>query len=321
MSRLVLPPALAAMLRDSPWRVLVTGASGWVGRAALEMLAHTLGPDWRDRVEAFGSGARALSLRDGIEIRQRPLSALGSLPAQPSLLLHLAYLTREKVAGMAPEAYVDANRGITRMALQAGARVGVERALVTSSGAVHASSNAPASTDPALLYGRLKLEDEVAFASFSQAAPGRRALVLRLFNLSGPYINKPYALSSFIEQARAGHVRVQARSAVTRSYTSVANLLAVGLGHLVSGQAEPFLCVETAGQCEVEMAALAEAVRAVVNPAATIDRAAPDGSPPDRYVGQAQAYRALMQRYGITEDSLPSQISETADYMREFPLR
>ncbi len=321
MSRLGLPPALAARLRDGHWRVLVTGASGWVGRAALELLAHSLGPDWRARVEAFGSSARRLTLRDGIEIQQRPLSDLGTLPAQPSLLLHFAYLTREKVAGMTPEAYVDANRAITRLVLEAGASIGVERALVTSSGAVHAALKAPASSDPALLYGRLKLEDEAAFAAFARDFPGRRALVVRLFNLSGPYINKPYALSSFIEQARAGVIRVQAPSAVTRSYTSVANLLAVGLGHLASDQAEPFLCVETAGDCEVEMMALAEAVRAVVDPSASVDRAALDGTPADRYVGQAQAYRALMQRYGIAEDPLPRQISETADYLRESPPR
>jgi len=321
MSRLVLPPALAARLRDSHWRVVVTGASGWVGRAALELLGHSLGPDWRDRVEAFGGSARRLILRDGLEIWQRPLAELGQLLPQPSLLLHFAYLAREKTADRSPEDYVESNRGITRVVLEATARAGVERIFFTSSGAVHAALNAPTSTDPALMYGRLKLEDEALFASFAQAASKRTALVVRLFNLSGPYLNKPYALSSFIEQAGAGHIRVQARSAVTRSYTSVANLLAVGLGHLLSDEAEPFLCVETAGEREVEMSDLAEAVRAVVNPGAGIERAALDGTPPDRYVGDAHGYRALMRRHGIAEDPLSRQIADTADYLRGLAPR
>jgi UDP-glucuronate decarboxylase len=321
MSHITLPLPLAAQLRDSGWRVLVTGASGWLGRAALELLANSFGPGWQARVEAFGSSPRRLTLRDGAEIHQRSLSELGALPHQPSLLLHFAYLTREKVAGMSPDDYISTNREITRTALDAGARVGVERAVVTSSGAVHAALAAPTSPDPALLYGRLKLEDESLFASFAQGASGRRALAVRLFNLSGPYINKPYALSSFIEQAVAGRISVQARSPVTRSYTSAANLLGVGLGYLSSDDAEPFLRIETAGDCEVEMGALAEAVRAVVNASAGIDRAAPDGSPADRYVGDGRAYRELMQRYGIAEDPLSRQIAVTAAYMREIESR
>ena len=48
MTPVVLPPTLSARLRDSDWRVLVTGASGWVGRAALELLAHALGAGGAD---------------------------------------------------------------------------------------------------------------------------------------------------------------------------------------------------------------------------------------------------------------------------------
>lgn len=317
MSRLSLPPAMAGQLTASPWRVLVTGASGWVGRAALELLANTLGAGWQGRVEAFGSGERWIALRDGAGIRQRPLAKLGGLSLQPSLLLHFAYLTREKVVGMSPDDYLRMNREITGTVLGAGARAGVERAFYTSSGAVHAALTAPGSPDPSLLYGRLKLEDEALFASFAHSVPARRALVARLFNLSGPYVNKPYALSSFIEQARAGHIGIQARAPVTRSYTSVANLLAVGVGHLLADDAERFECVETAGESEVEMTALAEAVRAVVNPHATIERSASDGSIADRYVGEGSAYRGLMRRYGVDEHPLPRQIGDTADYLRE----
>lgn len=321
MTPVSLPPALARQLRDSRWRVLVTGASGWLGQAALEMLAHSFGQGWHGRVEAFGSNARRLTLRDGTAVQLQALSELAALPPQPSLLLHFAYLSREKIAGLAPQEYIEANRAITRSVLEGGVRAGVERALVTSSGAVHAALAAPSSPESSLLYGRLKLEDEALFESFAKAAPGRIVLAVRLFNLSGPYINKPYALASFIEQARSGRINVQARMPVTRSYTSVANLLGVGLGHLLNDEAMPFLCIETAGECEVEMAALAEAVRAAVNPSAVIARAAPDGSPADRYVGDGRKYRALMQRYGVAEDVLPRQICDTADYLREFTLR
>jgi hypothetical protein len=57
------------------------------------------------------------------------------------------------------------------------------------------------------------------------------------------------------------------------------------------------------------------AVRTVVNPTATIERAQPDGRPADHYVGEGRLYRALMRRYGIAEDSLEQQIGDTADYL------
>ena len=116
MNRLALPPALAERLRASDWRVLVTGAGGWLGQAALELLADALGPDWRKRVIAFGSNERLLVLRDGSEIRQHPLAMLPTCPPQPSLMLHFAYLTREKASGMPVEAYIATNRALSRLA-------------------------------------------------------------------------------------------------------------------------------------------------------------------------------------------------------------
>jgi nucleoside-diphosphate-sugar epimerase len=313
MKRLALPPALAARLRDSPWRVLVTGAGGWVGLAALESLADALGEAWQERVLAFGSSERILVLRDGTTIRQRPLAQLPACAHAPSLLLHFAYLTRENAIRMPAQAYIDANRAISRLAAEAGQAIGVERAFVTSSGAVHAALVAPGHADPSLLYGRLKLEDEHRFQRFAQAAPGRRAFVARVFNLSGPYINKPYALASFIDQARAGRIAVHARHPVVRSYTSVENLLGLALGQLLVDDAEPHLCVETAGDREVEMGELARTVRDLVAPDAVIERPAYADAPIDRYVGDGARYRDLLALHGITGHALQRQIADTAN--------
>lgn len=315
MNRLALPPALASRLRASDWRVLVTGAGGWLGQAALELLADALGPDWRKRVIAFGSNERLLVLRDGSEIRQQQLAMLPTCTRQPSLLLHLAYLTREKATHMPVEAYIATNRALSRLAAEGGAAIGVERAFVTSSGATHAALAAADDADPGLLYGKLKLEDEALFEHLARDTPGRRAFVARLFNLSGPYINKPYALASFIDQARSGRIHVRATHPVVRSYTSASNLLGVAMAQLLADDAPPFLRVETAGDQQVEVGELARMVRDLISPAAAIERAGCAPGPIDHYVGDGTVYRRLLGEHGIAEHSLPRQIADTAEYL------
>lgn len=320
MNRLVLPPALANRLRDSDWRLLVTGAGGWLGQAALELLADAFGADWRRRVIAFGSNERLLVLRDGSEIQQHPLAMLPTCPRQPSLLLHFAYLTREKTVHMPVEAYVATNRALSRLAAESGAAIGVERAFVTSSGATRAALAAGDDADPGLLYGKLKLEDEALFGHFALDAPGRRAFVARVFNLSGPYINKldSYALASFIRQARSGRIEVRARHPVVRSYTSASNLLGVAMGQLLAEDAPPFLQVETAGDQDIEVGELARMVRDLVSPHATIERAECAREPIDYYVGDGAHYCRLLAAHGIAEHSLQQQISDTAEYLAQL---
>jgi nucleoside-diphosphate-sugar epimerase len=320
MNPVMLPPTLIERLRSSHWRILVTGASGWLGQASLELLTQSLGSTWRERVFAFGSSERNWTLRDGTEVRQQPLAALPTLPRRPSLLLHFAYLTREKASTMPTENYIATNRALSQLAAEAGATVGVERVFVTSSGAVHAALAEPDNPAPPLLYGKLKLEDEALFEHFALSAPERRAFVARLFNLSGPYINKldSYALASFIRQARQGRIEIRARHPVVRSYTSAENLLGAAFGQLLTDDGKSFVRVETAGDCEVEMSGLAQVVRTVVAPHAVIERTSLTTEAADCYVGDGANYRQLLAEHGITEHTLARQIADTAEYLESF---
>lgn len=320
MNRLALPPALADCLRGSDWRVLVTGAGGWLGQAALELLADALGTEWRERVFAFGSGERSLVLRDGSEIRQQAMAMLPTCPHRPSLMLHFAFLTRERAMSMPAKAYIATNRALSQLAAEGGAAIGVERAFVASSGATHAALATPHDADPGLLYGKLKLEEEALFQRLAQDTPGRRAFVARLFNLSGPYINKPYALASFIDQARNGRIHVRATHPVVRSYTSASNLLGVAMGQLLADDAQPFSRVETAGVHEVEVGELARMVRDLISPDAGIERAECAKGPIDHYVGDGTDYRRLLVEHGIAEHALRQQIADTAEYLASIEL-
>ena len=103
-----------------------------------------------------------------------------------------------------------------------------------------------------------------------------------------------------------------------RSYTSAANLLGVALGQLLANEAAPFLCVETAGECEVEVGDLAKMVRELVAPNAAIARLTMLTEPTDRYVGDGAHYRQLLALHGIDEHPLARQVCDTADFITQI---
>ncbi len=307
----------ARRLLSSDERIVVVGAGGWLGLATLELLHGLLGERFDDRVVCFGSSARWLALRGGVGIAQSPLADLTRLAPAPSLVLHLAYLTQERAKAMSPEAYAGANRAISGQVLAALDPLGARGVFLPSSGAVHAVDDEAAAAS-VRLYGRLKLEDEARFAAWSDAR-GRPAAIARVFNLSGPYINKEssYALACFIVDALAGRpIQIRATRPVVRSYVAISELMSVVFGALTEGGAGPVL-FDTAGEHEGEMADIARVVAGALGHGAGVTRPPMGAQAPDRYVGDGAAYRRLRDEFGVSPVSFRTQVLETAAFLAD----
>jgi nucleoside-diphosphate-sugar epimerase len=312
-------PALTGLgarrLADAGWRIVVVGAGGWLGLATLESLWELLGDDMAGRVVCFGSRARLLRLRRGRQMQQQPLSAIGDLAAAPSLVLHNAFLTQEKAKEMSPHAYAAANRAISDHVLSVLDRIGAEGVFAPSSGAVYMADQ-PDAEDSKRSYGRLKLDDEARFADWADRR-GRRATIARIFNLSGPYINKrsSYALSCFIADALADRpISIRATHRVFRSYVAISELMSVVLGDLAAGGAGA-ITFDTAGEVVYEMGQIAEIVRDVVGRGEGVDRPALRDSAPDYYVGDGAVYTKLRDALHVEAVPFPVQVRETVKFM------
>ncbi|MEO8813493.1 MAG: NAD-dependent epimerase/dehydratase family protein [Caulobacteraceae bacterium] len=305
----------ARRLLESDARIVVVGAGGWLGMATLELLHGLFGADFARRVVAFGSNARTLELRGGVRVAQRPLTSLDRLAPAPSLVLHLAFLTQEKARAMGEADYVSSNRAISGAVLTALDRIGAEAVFVASSGAAAMASD-PAAEASKRLYGALKLKDEAAFGAWAEANGGTAAIA-RVFNLSGPYINKrtSYALACFIDDALAGR-RISIRSGrpTWRSYVAIEEMMGVVFGVLTAGAAET-VRFDTAGDAVYEMADIAGIVREVLGPGLAIDRPALTNEQPDRYVGDAASYRKLRRRINVEPVGFANQVRRTARFM------
>ena len=305
----------ATRLWEGQWRVVVVGAGGWLGLATLELLHGLFGKDFPTRVRCFGSDARTLALRAGVAVEQQPLSLLADLTPRPTLVLHLAFLTQEKAKAMPEADYVAANRTISGSVLEALDGIGAEGVFLPSSGAVYRVDR-PDAAASMRLYGRLKLEDEVAIADWCQRRR-RRAVIARVFNLSGPYINKQssYALACFIADALAGRpIEIRATRPVLRSYVAISELMSVVFGALTDGEAGPVL-FDTAGDDVYEMSDIAAVVEETLGHGRGVRRPPLTELEPDRYTGDGAVYRRLRADLGIEPVAFTLQVDETSRFM------
>ena len=306
---------VAAALARGNDRIVITGAGGWLGLATLELLANALGDNWQERVVCFGSSARTLTLRDGRLIEQSALAEIAYLPHQPTLLLHLAFLTKDKVDGMSETEYRAANRMLRQSVLDAMDAIGVDAVFVASSGAARSAAD-PDAAYAMQLYGALKKQDEDEFAAWADAR-SKTAVITRIFNIAGPYINKhgAYAIASFILNALNGDtIQVKAPHRVIRGNVAIRELMSLVLARLLarSGRVERF----DSGGDALELEALATEVAHAIGPV-PVERAAISSQHIDHYVGDKQVYDKLLQANGIAMVSLEDMICETAEYLRE----
>jgi nucleoside-diphosphate-sugar epimerase len=297
-------------------RVVVVGARGWIGRTAIGLLHQALGADaFANRVLCFGSADALVDLGNGYTVRQRALTRLVELERTPTILLHLAFLTKDKIGGMDAAAYEAANRGLSQSVHEALDVIGVDRLFVASSGAA-ALADDPSAPADLRLYGRLKREDEALFSSWAEAGPDdRRAAIGRIYNVSGPWINKhsTYALASFVLDALAGRpITVHAPRPVLRGYVAVRELVSLVLAALLARQGGAVLNFETGGEA-LELANVAELVARVVG--GTVQRAPIELGDSNRYIGDDRQWRMLLDRFGIEHLPVIDQVVETAAWL------
>lgn len=283
-------------------RLVVTGASGWLGRTALDLLAPlglpTLAVASRTRTIRVGDFEIGCSSWD-----DREVAAFA-----PTVVLDCAFLTRGRVADMPLGEYVAANRTLTERLVYAAQLPGVRLALTISSGAAvhpHDALDGPIEDNP---YGYLKREAEHRLTQ-AAAESGTIPVVTRAWSISGAHVQEPqgYALGSMIRDADVGAIRIMAHRPVFRRYVLAEELLAVGIAEGGVGPAT----IDSGGEL-VEMAELAARIAAVVRPDAVISRDVVDPDDPDRYHSDGQDWERRCRRWDLASETLDRQIEITA---------
>jgi UDP-glucuronate decarboxylase len=307
-------PVLADKLRCDLQPIIVTGAGGWLGRAALEALDGALGEMMPVRVTAFANSAKPLTLRSGRVIAAQSYDSLDHLAIGPSLILHFAFLTR---GFMREDGYIEINQLITRTMQRFIERNGAFGMFVPSSGAVYGTDRLPyqnLDTDP---YGALKYEDELVFGALALQL-GFPAVIIRIFNLAGPCMNNltGYALACIITDVmRGGPINLRAGHPVVRAYAHIGDVLNIALSLLLGRQELPVF--DSAGEPPLEIGELAQLTSLLIA-GEILPVSRPDWQigTPDRYLGDMQSYAQAARLAGVTLQPLEQQIHDTATYIR-----
>jgi 2-alkyl-3-oxoalkanoate reductase len=162
------------LARRSTVHVLVTGASGLIGRAAVRQMRAA---GWRVTGVARGSCAEAelqCDLRQPIE----------GWPV-PDVVVHLA----GGYAGATARELADSDVRIARHVMAWGYRAGVRRWAFASAaevyGRVEGEADEQTATRPVIPYGEAKLEVERLFAEMAPGIPGCSVTVLRIGEVYG----------------------------------------------------------------------------------------------------------------------------------------
>ncbi|WP_279350964.1 NAD-dependent epimerase/dehydratase family protein [Erythrobacter litoralis] len=306
-------PAVAEQLRADDRRIVIVGAGGWIGRVLLSGLYYALGKEqFSQRVRCFGSVARPISFGTGLAVSQAPLSDARSLAPEATILFHLAFLTKDKVARMDEDAYVSANRKLSEDVLDVMSTIGVDRLFYASSGAAAFAEDEGAASD-LCLYGKLKRADEVRFANWAEEdARSRRAVITRIYSVSGPFINKhdTYALADFIRSSLSGEeISVTAPMPVYRSFVAIRELLSLILAQLLRDDGPSTWAYDSGGD-PVELAGVAKEVVWVLGGSVRKRHITRQDS--NLYYGDDGEYQKLLSKFAITSVPLRQQVAETA---------
>ena len=311
--------SVISALEDRNWKILITGASGWLGQATLSYLGFVFKDKLPDRVSCFGSVSKKLNI-GGYSILQKPMSSLSDTAiTSDTLLCHFAFLTKDRVSLMSKDDYVSESSHIRNSVLNAIGNTSLAGLFVPSSGAVY-DAMIEGNRDPdANLYGKLKMADEEIFTKTASSG-GYTFVCPRIFNLSGPYINKfsSYALASFINDClQQKPIHINSVIPVWRSYLFIGDLLDLVFRILMGEPYGTQVIFDTAGDQVIEISELAEMViNRCGSPSQQVLRPSLDRSRENRYIGNPDLQKKLQSKLGLSSLPLPIQVDETARYIR-----
>lgn len=290
-------------------RILITGATGWVGRETISLLQSSFGDEFDRRVVLAGSRDSKIVV-NGLTHHVRKLFDINS-DEHFDTVIHLAFLTQEKANILGTEDFARLNREISDFVYRLSDRSHVGQVLVASSGAADPAVLGTLKDPAKRVYGELKRESEELFAELRNHRHAK-VEICRIWSISGSHFLTPtkYALGNFIEQAKAtGNIHLANSAAVKRAYIDAGEMMGVLLLDLLKGPGQ----LISSGGFETTLQDLARLVLNEINPSGEVFLPKQTyGHEEDIYTPDVKPFNALATKFGVALSDLSEQIRTTA---------
>ncbi|MDA7677483.1 NAD-dependent epimerase/dehydratase family protein [bacterium] len=294
-------------------RWILTGASGWFGRTALWEYEQRNGPEaLRRDVCAFASTSKEIDFGSPHgPVKAMSLESLNDIDNAKGLI-HLAFLTRDRIAEFGVDRYVAQNRTITSLVADCINRHPGIPIITTSSGVAKGfdATIADLSDNP---YAALKQEEEELWRSYGNH---QFAAVFRVYAAAGRFIKDPrvFALSDFLSRALSGErIEIYSKRSVVRSYVHVGTMMRLFWAILDSPPKQSFCQVDAVLETVslTELANIISQAWDLPEPLFDIDLSLPA----DDYTADSFLFLELLRRYRLAVPDFMLQLSETASYL------
>lgn len=287
-------------------KILITGASGWIGRETIALLQPILGEEFSHRVTLTGSRDAKIVVSG----KSHHIKVLYEIDQDQrfDLVIHLAYLTQEKVDTLGSAEFAQQVRKITSFVYNLCLSTAVPYIFVASSGAADPRVWAEYTNHSKRDYGKLKREAEELFQSLDEA----KVEIGRIWSISGSQIQnyQKYALGDFIKQVvEKGNIELESAKRIKRAYVDAGELIEVFIINLLSGGTG----IIDSGGFETSLQDLGRLVLNELHPGGKlILPTTVSTSEDDIYVPDVKPFNNLAKHFGVKLSSLEEQIRTTA---------
>ena len=294
---------------------VITGGSGWLGRSVLRRTHAGNMPFNANDLIVAGTSSRLLRLKDLPGTNVLSFSDLNE-KMEIEGVVHLAFLTREKVARMSNDAYVRANRDITDRTVDLVKKWKPRWVATVSSGAVFSKNTTQYEKEISINpYGFLKIEEEEKLAEATSKV-GANLVVGRLWGATGidMYPDSKYAISDFIIQAiKTGRIEVRSPNQVFRRYVDSSEFMEILVRLANRGDTKVF----NSGGPLVEVRDLAGMISNMVPGCKSVYTNNPNLAP-DEYFPIDSAYEQFGVQFRMNLSSLEEQIARTLNAHKAY---
>jgi UDP-glucuronate decarboxylase len=284
--------------------IMITGASGWIGRATLEYFYKIFQDDIEKFIFPISASQKNIKLSNNFSIKTYDYQ-YNFDKNKAYVILHYSYPTKARLETLSDDEFNKNCQQIKTSISKIIQNYQIKSLIFPSSGAIYNQNN---------LYAKNKIDDELYLLELSEKY-NFNIMIPRIFNIGGPFINQPqiYALNNFILQTKANKkIIINANNDVFRSYVHVNNLIDLFFKWLIDKDKETPLIFDISHPNKIEIKKLAEKICEVLK--INCEIISPNYNSQnlsDDYVGDSAKIMSLCKKYQIDLADLDQIILDT----------